>query len=117
VAADTAEETETFYTFTWGRNPRGNNRVQRQGSRDGGRQNAQGGNRREGSNREGGNREGGRGRGKPGGKPNGKPGGKAKSARKDQGAKTYSARPPKKEKAIDPDNPFAAALMGLKQGD
>ncbi|MCJ8333184.1 MAG: disulfide oxidoreductase [Epibacterium sp.] len=113
VAADTAEETETFYTFTWGRNPRGNNRGQRQGSRDGGRQNAQGGNRREGSNREGGNREGGRGRGKPGGKP----GGKAKSARKDQGAKTYSARPPKKEKAIDPDNPFAAALMGLKQGD
>ena len=117
VAADTAEETETFYTFTWGRNPRGNNRGQRQGSRDGGRQNAQGGNRREGGNREGGNREGGRGRGKPGGKPNGKPGGKAKSARKDQGAKTYSTRPPKKEKAIDPDNPFAAALMGLKQGD
>ena len=29
-------------------------------------------------------------------------------------AKTYAARPPKKEKAIDPDNPFAQALMGLK---
>ena len=35
----------------------------------------------------------------------------------DKGGKTYSARPPKKEKQIDPDNPFAAALMGLKQGD
>ena len=31
-----------------------------------------------------------------------------------EGAKTYQARPPKKEKKIDPDNPFAAALMGLK---
>ncbi len=28
--------------------------------------------------------------------------------------KKSSARPPRKEKAIDPDNPFAAALMGLK---
>ena len=26
------------------------------------------------------------------------------------------SRPPRKEKAIDPDNPFAAALMGLKGG-
>ena len=116
-AAEAAEEMEVFFTFTWGRNPRGNNRGQRQGGRDGGRQNAQGGNRRDGGNREGGNREGGRGRGKPGGKPGGKSGGKGKGPRKDQGAKTYSARPPKKEKAIDPDNPFAAALMGLKQGD
>jgi ATP-dependent RNA helicase SUPV3L1/SUV3 len=45
---------------------------------------------------------------KPRGKPKGKPG-----ARPDKGAKTFSARP-KKEKPIDPDNPFAAALMGLK---
>jgi ATP-dependent RNA helicase SUPV3L1/SUV3 len=37
--------------------------------------------------------------------------------RQDKGAKTYSSRPAKKEKQIDPDNPFAAALMGLKQGD
>ncbi len=28
---------------------------------------------------------------------------------------TYAARPPKKEKAIDPDNPFAAALAGFKK--
>ncbi|MEL7212685.1 MAG: helicase-related protein [Pseudomonadota bacterium] len=46
----------------------------------------------------------GKGKGKPRGGPKGKP----------QGAKTFNARPPKKEKAIDPDNPFAAALMGLK---
>ena len=48
----------------------------------------------------------GKGKGKSRGGPKGKP----------QGAKTFNARPPKKEKAIDPDNPFAAALMGLKDG-
>jgi ATP-dependent RNA helicase SUPV3L1/SUV3 len=45
------------------------------------------------------------------GKPRGKPQGKRPPR---DGAKTYQARPPKKEKKIDPDNPFAAALMGLK---
>lgn len=40
-------------------------------------------------------------KGKPGAKP-----GKAQS---------FKSRPPKKEKPIDPDNPFAAALMGLKK--
>lgn len=79
-------EVEVFYTFTWG----------------GRRQNA---NRRP----QGGRREG---QGKPGGKPRGKPKGKGKP--RNEGAKQFSARPPKKEKAIDPDNPFAAALMGLK---
>lgn len=49
--------------------------------------------------------------GKPRGKPQGKPGGKRPQQ---AGAKTYQARPAKKEKPIDPDNPFAAALMGLK---
>ena len=51
------------------------------------------------------------GRGKPKGKgaPRGK-GGKPQDGK----AKSYQARPPKKDKAIDPDNPFAAALMGLK---
>ncbi|MFV0336479.1 MAG: helicase-related protein [Tropicimonas sp.] len=105
AAADTASEPaepeiEVFYTFTWA--PR------RQG----------GGRPREG--REG--RE-----GRHGGKPQGKgKGGKRhenKGGRdgrdgkggKPQGAKTYHARPPKKEKAIDPDNPFAAALMGLTE--
>ncbi|MCG7624571.1 helicase-related protein [Epibacterium sp. Ofav1-8] len=108
AAADAAveePEIEVFYTFTWGRTPRqgGNQRGQRRGE---GR-----GPKAEGA-----------GRGKPraGGKPQGKPGGK-KGGRPDRGGdkggKTYSARPPKKEKQIDPDNPFAAALMGLKQDD
>jgi ATP-dependent RNA helicase SUPV3L1/SUV3 len=66
----------------------------------------------------GGNRPGNRGprrdRGAPkGDKPRGKPKGKG-APRRDKGAQQFQARPPKKEKAIDPDNPFAAALMGLK---
>ncbi|MEO0700586.1 MAG: helicase-related protein [Pseudomonadota bacterium] len=52
--------------------------------------------------------------GKPKGKPRGKP--KGKRAPQDKGAKSFSARPPKKDK-IDPDNPFAAALMGLTKKD
>ncbi len=84
-------EVEVFYTFTWG------GRKERQNSRNRGQQ----GSRREGQGKP-------RGQGKPGGKPRGK--GKPRN----EGAKQFSARPPKKEKAIDPDNPFAAALMGLK---
>ncbi|MEO1139210.1 MAG: helicase-related protein [Pseudomonadota bacterium] len=83
-AAD-APEIEVFYTFTWaGRPARPRNEA----------------------------------RGKPrqghGGKPKGKGGrpGKGKP-RRDDGPKTFSAKPAKKDK-IDPDNPFAAALMGLK---
>ncbi len=44
------------------------------------------------------------------GKPQGK--GKQRGAQ-DKGAKSYSSKPQKKDR-IDPDNPFAAALMGLK---
>lgn len=86
-------EVEVFYTFTWGR--------QRQANRGPRREHRQG-----------------QGKGKPRGKPQdgrGKPQGK--KGDKPQGAKTFSSRPPKKEKAIDPDNPFAAALMGLKDGN
>lgn len=86
-------EVEVFYTFTWGR--------QRQANRSPRREQRQG-----------------QGKGKPRGKPQdgrGKPQGK--KGGKPQGAKTFSSRPPKKEKAIDPDNPFAAALMGLKDGN
>ncbi|WP_421998660.1 helicase-related protein [Roseovarius confluentis] len=56
----------------------------------------------------------GEGRGKPqGGKPRPK-GGKPKGKpRREEGAKSFSSKPAKKDK-IDPDNPFAAALMGLK---
>jgi ATP-dependent RNA helicase SUPV3L1/SUV3 len=45
------------------------------------------------------------------GPPKGKKGGKPQGNK----AQSYSARPAKKEKAIDPDNPFAAALAGLKK--
>ncbi len=85
-------EVEVFYTFTWGRQ-----RQQNRGPR----------------------REQGQGKGKPRGKPRGKPQGKpqGKKGGKPQSAKSFSSRPPKKEKAIDPDNPFAAALMGLKDGN
>ena len=87
-----APEVEVFYTFTWAGN-RGNRSPRREqgGQQAGGRREPQGD--------------------KPRGK--GKPKGKG-GPRRDQGAKQFQARPPRKEKAIDPDNPFAAALMGLK---
>nr|WP_254446491.1 helicase-related protein [Ruegeria sp. HKCCD8929] len=100
-AAVDEPEIEVFYTFTWGR--------QRQSNRG---QGHRGREQRQGQSK-------GKPRGKPQdgprkshGKPHGKKGGKPQ-----QGAKTFSSRPPKKEKAIDPDNPFAAALMGLKEGN
>ncbi|MEM6371884.1 MAG: disulfide oxidoreductase, partial [Pseudomonadota bacterium] len=86
-AATPEAEMEVFYTFTWNRNAGGSRRPQ----------------------------QGGKPRGK-GGKPGG-PKGKGKGRNRDSdGGKgqNFSARPPKKEKQIDPDNPFAAALMGLK---
>ncbi len=107
VAADAAEadaepEMEVFFTFTWGRTRQGGGNRRGQGQ---GRGQAQGGERNQGKPRN---------AGKPraGGKPQGKKGGKPQN----QGGKTFSARPPKKEKAIDPDNPFAA-LLALKEGN
>jgi len=101
TAADTevaGPETEVFFTFTWGGRAGGNQR--NKGRREGG----------------GGRREGGRPQGK--GKPQrakGQGQGKTQGGnRQDKGTKTYSARPPREEKKIDPDNPFAAALMGLR---
>ncbi len=80
-------ETEVFYTFRWGGFARKPDGPRRQG-------------------------------GKPGGKPQGKPRGKPKGKREGQAKpQNFQARPPRKEKAIDPDNPFAAALMGLKGKD
>jgi ATP-dependent RNA helicase SUPV3L1/SUV3 len=78
---------ETFYVFTWGR--------ANAGAPKGGR-----------------NQNGDKPRGK--GKNAGKP--RKGGARSDKGGKAqkFSAKPPRKEKKIDPDNPFAAALMGLK---
>ncbi|WOI57578.1 helicase-related protein [Palleronia sp. LCG004] len=85
----TTAEQEVFYTFTWGGN----------------RPNRQGKARQQGA-----------------GPKSGKPQGKAQNRRKG-GAKSQDTSPrsepkrqPRKEKAIDPDNPFAAALMGLKGG-
>jgi len=77
-------ETEVFYTFSWAARPRGGNRPEQ----------GQGQGRKP------------KGKGKPGGPRKGGP-------RRADGPKTYSAKP-KKNDRIDPDNPFAAALMGLK---
>ncbi|KNX40549.1 hypothetical protein ROTO_28910 [Roseovarius tolerans] len=78
-------EIEVYYTFTWApRAPRGNRPAQ------GGRGKAQG---------------------KAQGKPKGKGGPRGKP--REDNPRNFSAKPEKKDK-IDPDNPFAAALMGLK---
>ena len=95
-----APEIEVFYTFTWGRQrqqgrPRGRGRDGQQAGGDG---------KAGGKPRRGGDKP--RGKGKPKGGPRG-----------DGKPKSYEARPPRKEKPIDPDNPFAAALMGLKDKD
>lgn len=91
-------EMEVYYSFTWARTPR-----PRQGGQGRGKPSAAGG------------KPAGKGRGdKPRGK---KPqGGKPRGERGGQGGKSFSAHSPKKDKPIDPDNPFAAALMGLKTG-
>ncbi|CUH53288.1 helicase-related protein [Shimia marina] len=92
-------EVEVYYTFKWAGRQGGNRNAQRRG----GNQSAPAGRR---NDTKGGDKP----RGK-GGKP------KGKGPRRDNGPKQFQARPPKKEKAIDPDNPFAAALMGLKGKD
>ena len=80
-------EMEVFFTFTWGRVPRA-----------GGGQQKRGGDRPHA-------------KGKPAKK------GRRGTQRGDhpKGTRNFSAKPPKTEKKIDPDNPFAAALMGLKE--
>ncbi|MEM9550747.1 MAG: helicase-related protein [Pseudomonadota bacterium] len=88
----TEPEIEVFFTFTWAR-ARHTHQRQRRSERQGGRPQGQ------------------QQRSKPRGKTQGKkPGGKPQ----DKGGKVFSSKPPKKEKEIDPDNPFAAALMGLR---
>jgi ATP-dependent RNA helicase SUPV3L1/SUV3 len=101
AAIQTVTEPEVFYTFTWAPKPR----VQRGDRPQRGRKPegapAEGGARREGKPRN----------GKPQGGKHGKPGGKGK--REEQGDRKFESRPPKRDR-IDPDNPFAAALMGLR---
>ncbi|WP_323765317.1 helicase-related protein [Marinovum sp.] len=96
-AEDAGPEMEVFYTFTWGRGPRGERKPRggQRGDRDGGRP---------------------QGKGRRNDKGKGPKGAKGKGPRRDEGAKTYQSRPDKKDR-IDPDNPFAAALMGLKGKD
>ncbi len=81
-------EMEVFYTFTWA--PRGRDRRQPRAER---------------ADRPA------RSQGKPGKK---KPRGKQAPKPAERGARTFSARPEKKRDRIDPDNPFAAVLMALK---
>jgi ATP-dependent RNA helicase SUPV3L1/SUV3 len=88
-AEETAPEMEVFYTFAWGG---------RAAAKQGGR----GGDRNGGQNRN-------ANKARKGGKPNAGKGGDKQRAQK------FSAKPEKKDK-IDPDNPFAAALMGLNKG-
>ncbi|MEM9499303.1 MAG: helicase-related protein [Pseudomonadota bacterium] len=102
-ASDAPEtpEREVFFTFTWG------GRAARGRTQEGDAPR---------SRRERGTQKGGQPGGAKGGKPGGKPRGPRKGERKDRkesGPKTFSAKPAKTGK-IDPDNPFAAALMGLK---
>jgi ATP-dependent RNA helicase SUPV3L1/SUV3 len=87
-----APEMEVFYTFTWAQRQHGAGRGKGQ-PRSGGKP---------------------QGKGRPRGKGTAPQGGKRDDSRGRQGTKSFSARPPKPEKKIDPDNPFAAALMGLK---
>ncbi|SMX43773.1 helicase-related protein [Maliponia aquimaris] len=116
-------EMEVFYTFTWGGMRNANAR------RGGGkpRREARGGDAPRGEraadaprgDRGGRPQRGDRDRTEQGGdRPRGKGGkpgkGKGKGGGKPEGGKTFEARPPRKEKPIDPDNPFAAALMGLR---
>nr|WP_313136990.1 helicase-related protein [Paracoccus jeotgali] len=121
-----AAETETFYTFRWQPRPRGQRPAQnarRQGRRDDAP--AATAPRGRGPKPEGARAEGKPG-GKPGGKPQrgergdkgearaGKPGrGKFDRNERDQKPKSFTARPPRSEKPIDPDNPFAV-LAALK---
>lgn len=89
-----APELDVFYTFSWpprARPPRNDRAAQKP---------AQG--RRSQSDKPG------EGRGGGGGKPKGK-----RPPHKNE-PKTFAARPARVEKKIDPDNPFAAALMGLR---
>ncbi|MCA2013845.1 helicase [Cereibacter sphaeroides] len=123
AAAPAAEELESFYTFRWAPRPRNNRGEGRDGQRRGG------GPRRDGQQAEGErgprekrdgdrSRRDGKGggdrpdRGGKGGKPQGKGG--PKGGKRDQQPRSFTSGPERKRDRIDPDNPFAAALMGLK---
>ena len=127
-----AEELEVYYTFRWAPRPRPRNDQNRRGPRRDGAQpqgdNAVQGDRQakdgqpqgERKPRDGGGprpKRDGDGRGPKGqGDRKGKGGkpGKRDGARREQQPRSFTAGPDRKRDRIDPDNPFAAALMGLK---
>ena len=116
-----AAETEVFYTFKWAPRRRGPRPGHGRGKAGEDRQNQPRGKQGEDRPGQGAKRRSNKGQGRDSGKDSaeggrGKPGkgGKRPQRKPQDGAKTYSARPPAKEKPIDPDNPFAAALMGLR---
>lgn len=81
------EETEIFYTFTWGGRAERRGAGRSRGRDDRGQQ----------------------------ARPKGKPaGGKGKKGPKGDRPQKADSRPPRRDKPIDPSNPFAEALMGLK---
>lgn len=108
-AAEPAPELEVFYTFRWAPRPRANHRRPQgegQGRRQGGqprsdqhRGDGQRGDGRPDQPGERGARDGGKPRGKGGPKKGGKLGA--------QKPKTFSSRPERSERKIDPDSPFA----------
>ncbi|RLL72947.1 helicase-related protein [Paenirhodobacter hankyongi] len=104
-AAAAEPETEVFYTFAWAPRPRPQRpeRAPRREGEGGGKPRREGGKPEFRGDRDG--AKGGKPKGK--GKPHGKP-------RDEDKSRAFEARPPKKDKPIDPDNPFAAALMGFK---
>lgn len=136
-AAPAPEDMEVFYTFRWAPKPRARNDGPRRGPRREGDAGAPGadkpgersGERQGGPRREGGGRRDG-GERRDGGKPTGDKqgnrgpkGGDRKGPRKDggrndgprnEGPRQFTAKPDRKKDRIDPDNPFAAALMGLR---
>jgi ATP-dependent RNA helicase SUPV3L1/SUV3 len=123
AAIQTVTEMEVFYTFTWAPKPRP--RPERHPRRD---QAPREGERREARPQRDGNKGERRERRADGPRPDGerperragkgphggKSGAKPQRDRREEGARSFEARPPKKSDRIDPDNPFAAALMGLR---
>lgn len=122
AAEDAPQEMEVFYTFTWAPKPRfqrpeRGNRPQGEGRGErpnrGDRPKREGGDRPQGERPQGDRPQGDRPQGerRDGGKP--KHGGKGGKPERREGGKSFEARPPRAEKPIDPDNPFAV-LAALK---
>jgi ATP-dependent RNA helicase SUPV3L1/SUV3 len=133
--AEMPVEMEAFYTFTWG----GTRGRREQGDRRGGRERQpREGQPREGQPHQGQPREGQGDRPRreaQGNRPEGKPRGdrpwegkgkgdrpkgkdfKGKRPPREEGPRTFEAKPQPRKDRIDPDNPFAAALMGFRTKD